>query len=67
MVTVGQYTVIVPDSHEQALLDAVEFGSLIDIENAEDDVQVAEMVSNEIRIDIYYIIVIDNGGSNGHK
>ncbi|MHC4412301.1 MAG: hypothetical protein ACYSW6_04895 [Planctomycetota bacterium] len=67
MITVGQYTVIVPDSHEQILLDAMEFGSLMDIENAQDDMHVAEMVADETRIDIRYIIVINNEGGNGHK
>ena len=67
MVHIGEYTVIVPEEYEQSLLDAEEQGHLDPIENAADEFEVVEIIEDAIKIDGFFVTVIYEGGSNGHK
>ncbi len=67
MVHVGEYTIIVSEEYEQALLDAEELGHLAPIEEAMDTLDVVEIVEDAIKIDGFYVIVIYDGGTNGHR
>lgn len=67
MVHIGEYTVIVPEEYEQALLGAETLGALHSIEEAVDEFDVVRIVEDAIKIDGYFVIVIYDGGSNGNK
>ena len=67
MVHIGEYTVIVPEEYEQSLLDAEELGRLAPIEEAADEFEVVEIIEDAIIIPGIFVIVIYEGGSNGHK
>ena len=67
MVHIGEYTVIVPEEYEQALLDAETLGLLWPIENAADEFEVREIVEDAIKIQAYFVIVVYTGGGNGNR
>jgi hypothetical protein len=67
MLTLGRYTIFVPDRLEYALLNEHISGGFVDIDDTVDIVEVQDIVSRALGIEMVHVMIVDSEGGNGSR